>query len=161
AKSGDPTLQAGIERPGVLDGLRGRIDDVGGGGRKGQAFVGGAGLKDHRMALGRAWDVQRPAHGEVLSSVVEDVQLLPVEISARSLATDEGVSVPAVPQSPHDGYEFARPFVAVGVIGIAVATEIAGLAISEGGDDIPAGAAAAQMVQRREFPSHMVWLVVG
>jgi hypothetical protein len=70
------------------------------------AVVGGAGLHQHRLALRRAWHVERAAHVEEFAVVVQRVHLLRVEEQALIPVADERIFVPRIPQRLHDLDEF-------------------------------------------------------
>src|SRR5262249_2709646 len=82
------------------------------------------------------------------------------ELPARLVAY-EGIVVPAVPQPDHDLRELARPMIALAVLVVDVAAEVVGLAQHAGGDEVPAGAAAADMIDGGELARHMEGLVVA
>ena len=62
--------------------------------------IGRAGLHDHRPALHRPRDVQRPAHGEIFPLVVQHVHLGRIEIDAVLGVADEGIVGKAESHSP-------------------------------------------------------------
>ena len=113
-----------------LRGLRGKLP----------AVVGGAGLHDHRPALHRAGDVERPAHREIFSLVVEHVHLGRIEIEALFDIAHEGVVGEGIPQAGDHVVELARALVALGVLHVIFQPEIQRRIRIGGGDDIPAGA---------------------
>src|SRR5208282_5400369 len=82
-------------------------------------------------------------------------------IDTARLVADEGVVLPTVPQSGDDAGEFFGAFVAGVVVQVLVAVEVACLLVRPGGDDVPAGPPAADVVQRGVFAGDMDRLVVG
>ena len=135
--------------------------DLGGLGRELPAVVGGAGLHHHRLALRRARHRQRSAHLEELAGVIEHVTPVGIVEAALLLVEDEGVVVPGVPQAAHDLDELAGAPVAHRLRQMVLAAEILRLRVIGRGDQIPAGAAAADQVERGEAACDMIGLVVG
>ena len=123
--------------------------------------VGLASLHDDRPALHRPGDVQRPAGGKVFALVIEHMQFGRIRVNAAVDIADEGVVGPAVPQAGHHVVELARPAVAFVVFEVLLEAEVQGLVGVGGGDDVPGRAPAAQVIQRREQPRHVVGRVVG
>ncbi|CAB3958132.1 hypothetical protein LMG7053_05550 [Achromobacter ruhlandii] len=154
-------LDVAVERLGFVEGLVGHEDDLGGARRQVAAGGRGAGLHHHRPALRRARHVQRPAHGEMLAAVAQRMQLGGVEVLAAGLVAQEGVVLPTVPQSQHYVVEFSGAGVAAGVFHVFVQVEVLRLALAAGGHQVPARAAAADVVERGELARHVVGLVVG
>ena len=112
-------------------------------------------------ALRRPRDVERPAHREMLSLVVQHMQLRRIEIAAGGAVADERIILPAVPQPAHDFGELDDPVVALVMLEMRIAAEILGFRQVRRGDDVPAGAAAADMIERGEFAGDVVGLVVA
>jgi hypothetical protein len=77
------------------------------------------------------------------------VQLVPVCPDAAFAVADDGVVFPAVPYACDDLDEFGCARVAVGMVGMGGFTESCRGQRCDGGDDVPAGTTAAEMVQRR------------
>ena len=90
-------LHVGAERLAGLHVRQRGEHHLGGLGGELAAGVGGAGLHDHRPALHRARDVERAAHREIFSLVVEHVHLVGIEEHAALDVADEGVVGPASP----------------------------------------------------------------
>ena len=134
---------------------------LGGLGRELAAGLGGAGLHDHRPALDRPRDVERAAHREVLALVAEHVHLLGIEEDAALDVAHEGVVGEAVPQAGHHVVELARAPVALVVLHVLVEAEVQRGVRVGGGDDVPAGAAAADVVERGEAAGDVVGRVEG
>ena len=74
---------------------------------------------------------------------------------------DEGVVRPAVPQSRHHVVELARAAIALAVLHVLVEPEIQRRVRIGGGDDVPAGAAAADVVERGEPARDVIGRVEG
>jgi hypothetical protein len=136
-------------------------DRVGALGGQVAAVLRGAGLEDHRLALGRAGDVQRALHRQELALVTQGVQLVGIEEHAAGLVVDQGVVFPAVPETLDDVQILGRQAVAGVVRQMLGLAEVLGRAFQPGGDDVPAGAAAADVVQRGELAGHVEGLGIG
>ena len=161
AVSRGAALDVGVKRPAGLEILLHRERDLRGLGGKIAAVVGLAGLHDHRMALRRAMHGERPAHRKMLALVIEEMQFRRVEIDAAVLVGDHGAVFKTVPQPEHDLGEFAGAGVAIAVMRMALAAEIVSLGDGERRHQIPPGAAAADLVERRKEPRHMERLEIG
>ena len=121
-------------------------------GREAPAGVGGAGLHDHRPALHGTGDVERPAHRQMRPLVVEDMELRRIEIDPGRLVAHERVVGKGIPEPRDDIEKLARPVVSLGVRHVLRETEVQrGIGVRRR-HDVPAGAAAAQMVERCEAP---------
>ena len=120
------------------------------------AGIRGAGLHDHRPALDRPRDVERAAHRQIFALVVEHVQLVGIEIESLRDVADEGVVRPGIPQAGDDVVELARAAVAFAVLHVIAHAEIERRVGIGGRDDIPAGAAAAEMIERSEPPRDVI-----
>ena len=118
-----------------------------------------AGLEHHGAALRRAVDIERAFDGEVLALVVEDVDLPGIEEPASRLVARESVVLPAVPQAEHHVGEFLRPRVAVRMGEVGVAIEVERLELIARRHHVPARASAADLVEGRELPRHVIRLV--
>ena len=138
-----------------------RKDHLRGFGGELAAGIRGAGLDDDRPALDRPGDVQGPAHRQELALVVEDMHPLRVEIDAVLDVADEGVLGPAVPEAGHDVEELAGAAVALAMLHMLGQSEIErGVGVG-GRDQVPSGAPAADMVERREPPRDHVGRLEG
>ena len=78
------------------------------------------------------------------------MHLVDVEIEPSLAILDEGVVLPCVPQPQHHIGEFARPRITLGGRRMGGAAETVGLGGRGRGHEVPAGPAAADLVQRRE-----------
>ena len=113
------------------------------------------------MALRGAGKWLDPFHVVVLAVEVRCVQLAAVRPHPTFAVTDDGVVVPAVPHPHHDLDEFVCARVTVGVIGMDGLTEIGRGQWRDGGDDVPAGAPAAEVIQCCESTGELPRFVVG
>lgn len=113
------------------------------------------------MALRRPRDIQRAANREMLTLVVQVMELGRVEVPFRFAVADKRIVVPAVPQSLHHFDKLDGPVVAGIVLVMPLASEVEGFGDVRRGDDIPPGAAAADVVERGEFPGNVVGLVIA
>ncbi len=118
-------------------------DHVGGGGGELAALVGVPGLDHHRVALRRAG--QREGA---------------LDVELRSLVADRA-GARGVPELPGQLHEFGGPGVAVGAVEVTAAAEVLAGEGVRGGDHVPGGAAAGEMVQRGEAAGQFVRLVEG
>ena len=123
--------------------------------------LGAARLHDDRPSLRGPRHIERPAHREELAFVIERMQPLRIEKLPAGLVADEGVVVPAVPQRGDDIGEFAGAFVALAVLEVLIAAEILRFFLLARRDQVPAGAAAADMVEGGELARHVIRLVVA
>ena len=95
-------LHVGIEGAGAPRSPRAGEHHLGGLGGELAAGVGGAGLDDHRPALDRPGDVERPAHLQYLPLWFSTCSFAGSKIDAALDVADEGVVGPAVPQAGDD-----------------------------------------------------------
>src|SRR4029450_10041786 len=98
----------------------------------------------------------RATHREVGAFVIEHMPLAFVIELARRFVVEEGIRVPGVPQPLDDVNEFARTRVPGGVLELRVAVEVERFRLRPGGDDIPAGAALADQIERGEGTGDMI-----
>ena len=161
AVSRGAALDVGVKRPARFEILLHRERDLRGFAGKIAAVVGLAGLHDHRMALRRAMHGQRPAHRKVLALVVEEMQFCRIEIDAAGFVGDDGAVFKTVPQAEHHFGEFAGAGVAVAVMRMALTPEIVSLGDGERRHQVPPGAPAADLVERRKEPRHVERLEIG
>ena len=122
------------------------------------AGVAGASGDDDGVALRGAGDVEGAVELEEGAAVVDGVLRGRVEVLAGGAVEGEGVVVPAVPELADDVDELAGAAVAVGVGGELGVAEVAGGVVVGGGDDVPGGAAAADVVERGELAGDVVGL---
>ncbi len=154
-------FQAGVVRLRRGHVERHRINHVGISGGDLLALVGGAGLHNDWPPLRCRRRVQRATHLEVLALVVQHVQFLGVEKHAACLVADEGIVLPTVPQSGNDAGKLRGALVTCFVVQVRFAVEVACLLVRPGGDDVPRGAPAADVIQGRVFSRNVERLVVA
>ncbi len=157
----EAALDVRIERLRVVEPVLRGEDHFRAARRKLAAHVRRAGLHEHRMPLRRARDVQRAAHAEVRPVMIEHVQLAMIEMQAGRLVLDECVVLPAVPEPGHDALELVGARVAIGVREVGRRAEVRRFVGHHRRDEIPPGATAAQVVERRELAGDVVRRVVG
>ena len=97
----------------------------------------------------------------MFAAMIEHMHLVRIEVDAGRLVADERVVVPTVPQAGHHLGELRRAIVTVGVRDVLVAAVIERLGLVVGGDEVPAGPPAADLVQRGELPRQRIGLGVG
>ena len=161
AVGGEAGFQVGVVGTGGFDVLGDGVDDLGVLGGDLEALFAGAGLDQDGAALGGAGDAEGALDLEVGAFVVERVELRGVEELAGVLVAGQGAGFPGVPEAFDDFHELGGAGVAGGVVEVGVAVEVAGLGVGPGGDDVPAGSAAADVVQRGPFAGDVERLVVG
>src|SRR5579864_4104414 len=113
------------------------------------------------MALRRARDVERAKHGKMLAAVVEIVQFFRMKELPGLLVANERIVVPSVPQADDDAGEFTRPVVALAMLVVRFAIEIARLVFLARGDEIPPRPAAGEPIERGELACDVERLVVA
>ena len=144
--------------------LRHRVDEHPFGARRGQgaALRRPAGLEDHRGPLRRRLPLGEPGHPEVAAVVVDVVDAGGVDVDPPLGVADDGVVVPGVlPELVADLEVLGGHVVALVMGGLLAGAEVAGSAVGVGGDQVPAHAAAGEVVEAREAPGHRVRVVVG
>ena len=107
------------------------------------------------MALRRPRDRQRPRHVVVLAVEIDRVDALAVGPLPRGGVADQGAVLPAVPESPDDVHELAGAGIAAVVFDQGALAEVPGRLRVVGGDDVPAGPAAADVIHRRQPPGQV------
>ncbi len=118
--------------------------------REGAAVVGRAGLHIDRSSLRRSRNVERAADAKVLSDVVDGMDPGGVGEDAGRGIIDQRIVFPAVPQPRDDVEIFARPLVTLVMRRMFGQPEILRCLRRARRDDVPAGAAAAEVIQRGE-----------
>ncbi|GJE72971.1 hypothetical protein CHKEEEPN_4532 [Methylorubrum podarium] len=161
ARRRHPALHVGVELLARLQRGGGTEHHLGGLRRDLAPGLGGAGLHDHRPSLDRARDVERPLHLQEFAPVVQGVELLRIEEEALLDVAQERIVRPGIPQAGDDLEELAGPGVAGGVVEMRVAAEVQRLVGIAGGDEVPAGPAPRDVVERGELAGDVVGLVVG
>ncbi len=89
------------------------------------------------------------------------MQLAGIEIETLVDVADEGVIRPGVPKPRHHVVELARAGVALAVLHMLLQPEIERRVRIGGGHDVPAGAAAAEMIERGEPPGDVIGRIEG
>ncbi len=107
---------------------------------------------------GAAGDVHRPLDLKKPPLVVERPDPRRVDIVARCFVGDDGVVVPAIPQTFDDIDKFVRDLVAQIVLHVALAAEIERRLGGGAGDDVPRRAAEADMVDRGKGAGDVIGL---
>ena len=92
---------------------------------KAAAEVGRSGLYQHRLALRRARQVQRPSHFVMLALVVDRPDAVASGIAPAGAVVEDRVLGPAVPQPLDNGHELFGLGVAVAVTDLAAAAVVA------------------------------------
>ncbi len=125
------------------------------------ALVGVPGLDDHRVSLRAPRDGEGPGDVELRSVVVDVPDARAVgEPSGRGVR-DDGVGFPGVPELPRRLDELRRPRVPVGVVEEPAAAEVRPVERVRARHDVPARAAAGQVVERGELLRELHGLVEG
>ena len=125
--------------------------------------LGRAGLHEHRAALRAAGDVERRrATWKCLPAWSSGVDLVRVGVAPRSPCRPGRVVLPAVPELGDDVEELVGPVVPLGVRRASSSRlKLRARRRGRGGDDVPAGPAAADVVERGEPAGQVERLVVG
>ncbi|MNN23323.1 hypothetical protein D3C81_1367170 [compost metagenome] len=89
------------------------------------------------------------------------MQLGGIEIHAIFHVMREGIALPAAPQAIHHIHEFTRAPVSLSMLHVLFGTEIGGFVRIAGRHQIPAGAASADQVERRQAARQHIGFVVG
>ena len=88
--------------------------------------------------------------------MIEDVQLVGIEEKAVFDVANEGIVGPGIPQPGDDVVEFPRAAIALAVLHVIGHAEVKRRVRIGCGDDIPAGAAAAEMIKRSKAPCDVI-----
>ena len=92
--------------------------------------------------------------------MIQPVNLFRVKEQPRFLIQSERIVIPAVPETLHNPGELARALVTIRVFVVLIAAEIVRLVLETRGDDIPAGAAVAHVIERSKLARDVEGLVV-
>jgi hypothetical protein len=103
--------------------------------------------------------VKRSPHLEETALMVEYVPPGRIEEAPLCLVAQKSVVLPTVPQASHDLGEFDGALVALRMIEVRVAVEVLRLMLVRRRHQIPSGAPAANVIERRELAGDMVRLV--
>jgi hypothetical protein len=124
------------------------------------AGIGRTGLEDHGLSLPGSADIQRSFDTEEAPLVIQAMQLGLVGVNARFAVAREGIVIPGVPQALGGIEIFVCDLIAQLVFGVLSAVVAAG-AFERRGYGIPAGAAAADEVERGELTGNGEGVAVG
>ena len=91
----------------------------------------------------------------------DGMDLAGVDEPATFDIADESILLPAVPQGLDDRCKFLRALIAALMRDRLFKAEIPALREIGAGDDVPADATAARMVERREATGDIIGLVIG
>src|SRR5712692_2844187 len=120
-------------------------------GRDLSSRFGRSGLDYDRPTLDRAGDVEGTAHRQEFALVVQNVQPVGIEIDPVLDVADKCVVCPAVPEARDDVEELARAAVARRVLDMLLKSEVQRRIRVGCRDEVPAGTAAADVIERGEF----------
>src|SRR5258707_1539845 len=101
-----------------------------------------------RPALDRPGDIERSAHGKILTLVIKHMHFRWVEENAMLDIADEGVVGPAVPHARDHVIKLPCTPIALAVLDMLLKAEIDSGVRIVSRDDIPACAAAGDMTER-------------
>src|SRR6516225_9607587 len=149
-------LQIGIGLLGAVQLLHDGEDDIGGARREFQARRRAASLDDDRVPLRAARDVHRPLDLKEPALVVERPDLAVIDVDRARLVGDQRPVFPAIPQPLDHIDELLGALVTQLVVHLTVEVEIERRLRPRTGDDVPGGAALADMVDRGEQAGYVV-----
>ena len=135
-------------------------DDFGNAPCKRLATRRGASLYNDGPPLRRTCQVQRPLNRIELPLMIEFMHSAQVVVLSGFLVFNAGAVFPAVPQTLNDIDEFAGDLLTAIVID-HLAPEIFGSLRQCRRDDVPARAAAAEMIERRKLPCDIEGFAIG
>src|SRR5262245_65344368 len=101
------------------------------------------------MARRRARNGRGTAYLEMAALVIEEMHLVGTHVDARFLVARESVIVVAVPNSAHDVDELLSPIVSLAMRRVGVAVELERVVLVAAGHDVPGGASAGHVIERR------------
>src|SRR6516165_8780338 len=93
--------------------------------------------------------------------MIENVEFLRIEINAAFDIANEGIVRPGIPKTCYAIEEFTCAPIACGMFKVLFAAKILRLRWIAGGHHVPAGPAAANVIERGEFARNMVRVIVG
>src|SRR3546814_87555 len=99
------------------------------------------------VALRRTRHIQWPFERQIFALVVEDMNASGIEILTRLLILENRVIGPAVPKALANFHELHGALIPFGLAHMLVVTEILRILRIDRGDDVPTGAALADMVE--------------
>jgi hypothetical protein len=97
----------------------------------------------------------------MLALEIQHMEFLGIHVEAAFLVADQRAVVDRVPEAENDLDEFPGAVVALGMRQMRALAEIMRLADIRRRDDIPAGPALCNVVERGEHARDIVWLVIG
>ena len=161
ACGGGLRVQIGPERDRSLEGWWPREHHLGV--SSGQPDAGGrlSCLNEHRVPLRRPGKRQDTFDVVILTVEAWRVQLGAICPHATLTVTDDRVVVPAVPRTRDSFDELVCARIPIGALRMEPFTEIRRRQWRDGGDDVPAGATATEMIQRRKPAGEIPRLAVG
>ena len=118
-------------------------------------------MEDHRSALARANEWQRPANREVLARMIDRVDLVGIGKYVVLLVVDERVRIPTFPQLDHDFEKFIRPAVALVGLRVAACAEHLGCDSVGRRHAVPAHSALREMIRCGKTPGQIIGLIIG
>ena len=151
-------LQIGVGLLGAVQFLHDREDDIGGARREFQARGRAASLDDDRVPLRAARDVHRPLDLKEPALVVERPDLAVINIDRAGLVRDQRPVLPAIPQPAHDIDKLVGALIAQLMVHLVFEAEVERRLRARAGDDVPGGAALADVVDRGEQAGYIVRL---
>src|SRR5580698_6415488 len=95
------------------------------------------------------------AHVELVAMMLDRRHPAGIEIDLRIDVGEHRIRCPAVPELACHAEEFLGPLVAVRMVEETASPEVRTGERVRRGDDVPAGTAVGQMVERGELPCHL------
>jgi hypothetical protein len=124
------------------------------------AVIRRAGLKDNRSSLWRATNIQRPGDLEEITVVIQGMQLLPDQRTARLFVAHKGIpSQESHSLSPRP--DIHRQCGSAARARVFFAGESSSPTFQRRGHHVPARAAVAQMIEAGKLARHGKGLAVG
>jgi hypothetical protein len=109
-----------------------------------------------RTALRRTGGADRTLDVEVAAVVVGDANGADVVEDSRGAVLDDGLGSPPVPELGHHLDRLLGDAVALLMVDDAAGAEVVGRSLGEARHEIPAGPAAAEVIERKELPRQMI-----
>ena len=114
-----------------------------------------AGLDQHRMDLRRRHAIERAAHLEEFSRMIDGVNLGRIGDDAGLTIPTEGVGSRAIPERAADVDELLHALVAQAMFHQLVEAVVRGVGTAAAGNDVEGDAPVGDVVQRIEKPGHI------
>src|ERR1700730_9252388 len=124
AERGHASLYVAIEGARVRDVAARTKNNFGGLGGELTAGIRRAGLHNDGPSLNRTRNIERAAHPQKLSRVVENMEHIRVETGARFHVANERIVGPAIPQARHHVIELASAPIAGGMLDMFLEAKI-------------------------------------